>query len=327
MYNNIGHQTVRGTGTNGYIQRNFAFLPKERERQPAALKRNTEGPKQRKPNKKLLQRQKLRAVESEVFNLRCKLEDQDLPVAEIDAKCTALREDLKKKLEDGTFSGAQSLGSHQVAAAQLRKNEILRNALKIGKTHVVGEAFDQELQEEKRQQRIEERNKDRSLEERLDDLVKHPLARDRKREDRDRRQDRDRDRTRDRRDRDRDGDRDRDRRDDHDRRDRGRRRRREESPSSPRKRRRRSSDRERRGEKDDGGRWKPEKSSSRRNESRERDVKKEETKSPRKSREDEDKYSKMLDKHRSQQKKRKEKKKKSRSPSSSGSDSDGSSSS
>lgn len=59
---------------------------------------------------------------------------------------------------------SKAVGTHQVAEAQQRKNEILRNALKIGKSHVVGEAFDQELQEERKKARIEERNKERTLE-------------------------------------------------------------------------------------------------------------------------------------------------------------------
>jgi len=323
MYNNIGHRTVRGTGTNGFIQRNFAFLPKERERPVAALNKPTEAPKQRKPNKKLLERQKLRAIESEVFNLRCKLEDQGTAEEEIDAKCSELRTELKEKLANGTFAGGKAVGTHQVAEAQQRKNEILRNALKIGKAHVVGEAFDQELQEERKKTRIEERNKELTLEERLDDLTKHPLARDKRdrRDRRDRRDNRDRDRSR------RDRDRDRERRDHHDRRERGRRRRREESPSPPRKRRRRSSDRGRRGD-DDGGRWNSDRTKSKRD-SVEKEVKEETPKSSKNRSREDDKYEKMLDQHRSEQKREKKtKKKRKRSPSpSSSSDSDSSSSS
>lgn len=76
MYNNVGHKTVRGTGTNGYIQRNLAYLPRERERKPYHLQEKPKAPKQRKPNKKLLERENKRAVESKVYDLRCELEDQ-----------------------------------------------------------------------------------------------------------------------------------------------------------------------------------------------------------------------------------------------------------
>ena len=31
MYNGIGLQTARGSGTNGYVQRNTAFIPKGRD--------------------------------------------------------------------------------------------------------------------------------------------------------------------------------------------------------------------------------------------------------------------------------------------------------
>merc|ERR1711953_869145 len=103
-----------------------------------------------------------------------------------------LRTELKEKLANGTFAGGKAVGTHQIAEAQQKKNEILRNALKIGKSHVVGEAFDQDLQEERKKQRIEDRNKEKSLEERLDDLTKHPLARDKKDEEEKKREDRER---------------------------------------------------------------------------------------------------------------------------------------
>ena len=32
MYNGIGIQTARGTGTNGYVQKNLSFVPQKRER-------------------------------------------------------------------------------------------------------------------------------------------------------------------------------------------------------------------------------------------------------------------------------------------------------
>merc|ERR1712166_987350 len=154
MYNNVGHKTVRGTGTNGYIQRNLAFLPKERERLPFQLQqikqKLTSFPKERKPNEALIQRYKKRAIESIVYDLRCSLEDQKFHNSEIMERCQLLRDNLQIKLNRGESVIQNNQNSHEIASSQLKKNELLRMALGIDSKYKHGSSFKQDLQEEKK---------------------------------------------------------------------------------------------------------------------------------------------------------------------------------
>jgi serine/arginine repetitive matrix protein 2 len=87
MYNGIGLSTPRGSGTNGYVQKNSAFLPKSRlaESSQKSSYDNSfynnigsapPGLMQREPNKEILEHDRKRQVEVKCLELQIDLEDQ-----------------------------------------------------------------------------------------------------------------------------------------------------------------------------------------------------------------------------------------------------------
>ena len=73
MYNGIGIQTARGTGTNGYVQRNLSFVPTKRERveyvKDAELKK-LETLIEKKGNAEILEHEKKRRIEVKCMEMR-----------------------------------------------------------------------------------------------------------------------------------------------------------------------------------------------------------------------------------------------------------------
>lgn len=79
MYNGIGLTTARGSGTNGYVQRNLAFVHNAKDK----IKYKTEEEiqrmdkqSQRKPNQEILDHERKRKMELKCLEMRDRLEDQ-----------------------------------------------------------------------------------------------------------------------------------------------------------------------------------------------------------------------------------------------------------
>ena len=79
MYNNIGLRTVRGSGTNGYVQRNLSHINMKKER----VEYRTEGDMARleemtskTPNKEILEHQRKRAIELKCMELQDTMEEE-----------------------------------------------------------------------------------------------------------------------------------------------------------------------------------------------------------------------------------------------------------
>lgn len=73
MYNGIGITTPRGTGTNGYVQRNLSFVPTKRER--VEYVKDVEMKKletliEKKGNAEILEHEKKRRVEVKCLEMR-----------------------------------------------------------------------------------------------------------------------------------------------------------------------------------------------------------------------------------------------------------------
>ena len=73
MYNGIGIQTARGTGTNGYVQRNLSFVPTKRDR--VEYVKDTELKKletliEKKGNAEILEHEKKRRIEVKCMEMR-----------------------------------------------------------------------------------------------------------------------------------------------------------------------------------------------------------------------------------------------------------------
>lgn len=122
MYNGIGLSTPRGTGTNGYVQRNlssFAKKPIDYRKQEPKVRPG------KKPNKDLLLHQRKRAIEVECMKLRLELEKQNVNPEEIETKVSNLR----IKLKDSKDLSTNSRETHQNASIKERENEVIADAL------------------------------------------------------------------------------------------------------------------------------------------------------------------------------------------------------
>ncbi|OIT33461.1 PREDICTED: protein starmaker [Nicotiana attenuata] len=146
MYNGIGLQTPRGSGTNGYIQTNKFFV------KPKTNKVLVDGGKgfesgqgtagvTRKANKDILEHDRKRQIQLKLLVLEDKLTDQGYTDAEIKEKLDEARRNLEATSEDS--GGSTAIGyervsetqTHQIAALKERQMETLKAALKIGAEH------------------------------------------------------------------------------------------------------------------------------------------------------------------------------------------------
>lgn len=196
MYNGIGLRTPRGSGTNGYVQRNYAYVKEWRaprfETQRDDFLR--ESPKIREANKEILLHEKKRKIEAELLRIRLQMEDEKKPQEEIEEFINNKRKEMLKQLEESEnnkskkksryeleeekrrekqiFFGSQKRVGAMIQEAQQRKNERAMEALAIPKDFESGVAFDPELSRKKREQRRKQREEERKRreEERLERL-------------------------------------------------------------------------------------------------------------------------------------------------------------
>lgn len=77
MYNGIGLKTARGSGTNGFVQRNLSYVAPSRMLE-FARRRDQEiiEPKIRKQDKSILEHQVKREIELAVLELEDKMKEQ-----------------------------------------------------------------------------------------------------------------------------------------------------------------------------------------------------------------------------------------------------------
>ncbi|GCB80961.1 hypothetical protein scyTo_0021304 [Scyliorhinus torazame] len=115
MYNGIGLPTPRGSGTNGYVQRNLSSVRHKKDRvdykSEEELKKLESG-LMKKPNQDILDHERKRKVELKCIELEDMMEEQG--VSE----------------------------THQLAEANEKKNERLRAAFGISDSYVDGSSFD-----------------------------------------------------------------------------------------------------------------------------------------------------------------------------------------
>ena len=152
---------MRGTGTSGYVTQNKFNLrgPPHQRRE-----RDETKPSRREPNAAILEHNRKREIEVQVETLRDELEEEGLPEAEIEEKLSAYREKLLTQAEEDKERGVAAAASrdhaqetHQIAARKAAQMDKLRNAFGFAEDINEGDAFNRELQEQKRQQRIIDR--------------------------------------------------------------------------------------------------------------------------------------------------------------------------
>ena len=105
MYNGIGLRTARGSGTNGYVQSNRAFVKPINVRRAEEMNRNGgltrdaewKAKAEASGNAEICDHNRKREVEAKVFELRDELEEAEVDEAEIEERCDALRKELLAK--------------------------------------------------------------------------------------------------------------------------------------------------------------------------------------------------------------------------------------
>lgn len=161
MSSNVGLNTPRGSGTSGYVQRNAANLKPRDNPQPYPTDIDSIKHRQRQPDKEILEHDRKREIEVKVFELRDKLEDEDVDEDEIDDRCDALRKKLEsEQSRSGGGVSARGLKSHQVheiAKAKIEESEKLRKALGISRNYEEGSHW--KKQEERKLEVEKERAK------------------------------------------------------------------------------------------------------------------------------------------------------------------------
>ncbi|CAK4854645.1 unnamed protein product [Aphanomyces euteiches] len=165
MYNGIGLRTARGSGTNGYVQKNLSYVKpahiREKERQAQLKYALMEEPQKKHPiNKQILLHEEKRQIEVKLMQLRDELEEQGCDEDEIEEKCAQLR----KKLQEQRMKPQEDTkhaSSHARAIRKEKELAALKDAFGIRDTYVEGTSFDFELQEQKRIEEQEARDRKR----------------------------------------------------------------------------------------------------------------------------------------------------------------------
>merc|ERR1711937_275232 len=171
MYNGVGLQTARGSGTNGYVQTNMVFIRKSRLETKVKTDediRKMEALLNKKPNQEILAHQAKRKVEVKVLELREAMEeDGNYDEEEIEGKCEAFRAMLLNKegfLDSVEAKSARSGETHQLAAQNEMKNQKAHSAFGIREDYTPGAAFTEEYQlsrQKEAQERAEKREKEK----------------------------------------------------------------------------------------------------------------------------------------------------------------------
>uniref|UniRef100_A0A8D8PER9 Serine/arginine repetitive matrix protein 2 n=2 Tax=Culex pipiens TaxID=7175 RepID=A0A8D8PER9_CULPI len=155
MYNGIGLQTARGSGTNGHVQRNVAFV---RPGKKDSVNYRTEddlakldAQANRQPNQGILDHERKRKVEVKCAELEEVLESQGLNLEEVRTKVELYRSKLMNQggtatteLPKDEFGRLLVRETHHIAQAQQEKNAKLREAFGISEYFVEGTSFDQD---------------------------------------------------------------------------------------------------------------------------------------------------------------------------------------
>lgn len=113
MYNGIGLQTPRGSGTNGYIQSNKFFVKAKTGKVAVTTKgfdadQGTAG-LTKKPNKDILEHERKRQIEVKLIVLEDKLADQGYTDSEIAEKLDEARRTLEAAAASDEGAGPTAL--------------------------------------------------------------------------------------------------------------------------------------------------------------------------------------------------------------------------
>ncbi|KAJ3527077.1 hypothetical protein NM208_g10882 [Fusarium decemcellulare] len=147
MSDNVGLSTPRGSGTSGYVQRNLAHIKPRDYSAPYPKDLDSLRHRQRQPDKGILEHDRKREVEVKVFDLRDKLEEEEVDEDEIERQWGA-----------GPRKAFKQHQVHEMADAKIKESERLRKALKISADYEEGSHW--KRQEERLRSALEKEEED-----------------------------------------------------------------------------------------------------------------------------------------------------------------------
>nr|AAH95137.1 Srrm2 protein [Danio rerio]AAI65030.1 Srrm2 protein [Danio rerio] len=165
MYNGIGLTTPRGSGTNGYVQRNLSSIRVKRNRDERGGERDEkdkerlESQLNRQPNADILEHQRKRQLEVKCAELQDMMEEQGYSAEEIEEKVNTFRLMLQERQEPAPPPTEKTAvtETHALAAANQQKNDRLRQAFGISSDYVDGSSFNPDRKEREKEKREQER--------------------------------------------------------------------------------------------------------------------------------------------------------------------------
>jgi len=158
-YNGVGLTTPRGSGTNGYVQRNRSYVPPSRKAQYMVDYKPP--PTTKKPNKEIIEHERRRQVEVQVLTLEQELQARGVSDGEISTKVEAFREKLMQKFRDGKMivDPKELSETHEISAAKEKEMERIRIAFGVSEEHKEGEVFEKMGYEEDRLDRAKKKRR------------------------------------------------------------------------------------------------------------------------------------------------------------------------
>ncbi|KAI9813772.1 MAG: RNA-splicing factor [Pycnora praestabilis] len=161
MSSNVGLTTPRGSGTSGYVQRNLSHLRPRDAAAPYPKDFDSMKIRQRQPDKEILEHDRKREVEVKVFELRDRLEEEEVDEEEIEEQTSALRKKLlaENNPEKASAKGLKPHQVHELAKAKIDESEKLRKALGISESYEEGSHW------RRQEERLREANLERGKEE------------------------------------------------------------------------------------------------------------------------------------------------------------------
>ena len=162
MYNNIGLQTPRGSGTSGYVSANKA-KPRKVTSKLEFLKelkhlRENILPPPRKANKDILEHKQKREIYVKLAEMRIELrKNPDLSSEQVEEQLKQTEALLLEKYHSGAFDADKSptqKDSHALALVKEKEQQKLREAFKVQADYELGTAFDFEAQEKRRLEKL-----------------------------------------------------------------------------------------------------------------------------------------------------------------------------
>jgi len=157
-YNGVGLQTPRGSGTNGYVQRNLAAVPTYRK-QVFADDFKKPPTSAKKPNLEIIEHERKRQVEVQLVLYEEKLANMKYSEEEIARKVEKVREQLIQRLRSGKpiTDDGPVVETHELSAAKEKEMARISRAFGITKDHVEGAVFEKMGYEGERQEKTREK--------------------------------------------------------------------------------------------------------------------------------------------------------------------------